>query len=167
MILDFKEIAQANKASGKQDDWELFSRDFLEYLGYEILSDPDRGADGGIDIKVREDLSGIRSKSYIIWLVSCKHKANSGQSVVPKDEINILERVASKGCSGFLGLYSTLASSGLTEILEGLKKIIKKQNTKFLIIVKSKENCLKVRKEETLQKDIFQIPRGVFQLKMV
>ena len=40
-ILDFKEIAQANKATGKQDEFEFFGRDFLEYLDYKIISGPD------------------------------------------------------------------------------------------------------------------------------
>ncbi|MEG7414448.1 hypothetical protein V6E00_06255 [Serratia marcescens] len=49
-VLDFKEIPEAHKATGLQDTFELFSRDFLGFLGYKIISDPDRGADGGADI---------------------------------------------------------------------------------------------------------------------
>ena len=49
-VLDFKEIPEAHKATGLQDTFELFSRDFLVFLGYKIISDPDRGADGGVDI---------------------------------------------------------------------------------------------------------------------
>jgi hypothetical protein len=48
--LDFREIPQANAASGEQDEFELFARDFLAYLGYAIISEPDRGQDGGIPI---------------------------------------------------------------------------------------------------------------------
>lgn len=47
MIIDFKEIPQANKGGGNQDSFELFAQDFFEYLGYEIVEQPFRGADGG------------------------------------------------------------------------------------------------------------------------
>jgi hypothetical protein len=53
-LINFKEIPEAHIASGEQDRFEMFGRDFLEYLGYKILSDPDRGADGGVDIVVEE-----------------------------------------------------------------------------------------------------------------
>ena len=62
MILDFKEIPQANKGGGLQDTFELFARDFLAYLGYRIVEDPDRGADGKRDLIVEEVVEGISSK---------------------------------------------------------------------------------------------------------
>ncbi len=71
--LDFKEIPQANLASGEQDTFELFARDFLETLGYEIISEPNRGADSGKDLIVLETRIGIGGKSFVKWLVSCKH----------------------------------------------------------------------------------------------
>jgi hypothetical protein len=37
--------------------------------------------------------------------------------VRPSDELNVLERVQSAGCDGFLGFYSTVASSGLVNLL--------------------------------------------------
>ena len=40
-ILDFKEIAQGNLMNGNQDEFELFCRDFLEFIGYHIISEPD------------------------------------------------------------------------------------------------------------------------------
>lgn len=52
--------------------------------------------------------------------MSCKHKAHSGSSVGVNDEIDIPGRVLSNGCHGFMGFYSTLPSSGLTNHLEGL-----------------------------------------------
>lgn len=121
-ILDFKEIAQANKATGMQDDFELFCRDFFNYLGYEILTEPSRGQDGGIDLLAQETRTGIGGKSCIKWLVSCKHNAHSqrGKSVGTDDEVNILDRVESNGCNGFIGAYSTIASAGLTSKLKGL-----------------------------------------------
>jgi hypothetical protein len=54
MLLDFKEIPKANEGSGLQDTFELFGRDFLEDIGYQIIQEPDRGADGRKDLIVGE-----------------------------------------------------------------------------------------------------------------
>lgn len=121
-VLNFKEIPQANLATGRQDEFELFARDFFSYLGYKIISEPDRGQDGGKDILVEESRRGISGETKIRWLVSCKHLAHSNSSVGLTHEIDILDRVKSHGCEGFIGFYSTIASSGLTRKLEGLVK---------------------------------------------
>ena len=122
-IIDFKEIAQANTGSGEQDAFELFSRDFLKHLGLQIISDPARGADGGVDLIVEEIRTGIVGETKIRWLVSCKHFAHSekGRSVSLKDEINIRDRVDRHNCRGFIGFYSTIASTGLMDNLEGTR----------------------------------------------
>lgn len=119
MILDFKEIPEANKGTGIQDTFELFTRDFLSFLGYRIVQDPDRGADGKKDLIVDEVIKGITSEYTVRWLVSCKHYAHSGQAVKDKDEINIGERLKQHGCNGFMGVYSTLASTSLSGLLKG------------------------------------------------
>jgi hypothetical protein len=119
--LDFKEIPPSNLASGEQDTFELFAREFLEMVGYEIISGPDRGSDGGRDIIVQETRIGIGGTTQVRWLVSCKHKAHSGSSVVLSDEPNILERTRSHGCIGFIGFYSTIPASSFTKLLEGIK----------------------------------------------
>ena len=49
MILDFKEIPPANGSDGDQDKFELFAREYIEAIGLEIVSGPDRGQDGGRD----------------------------------------------------------------------------------------------------------------------
>lgn len=123
--LDFKEIPEANIAIGEQDTFELFARDFLEYLGYKILSGPDRGADGGRDLIVSELRVGIAGESTIKWLVSCKHNAHTGKSVGTSQESDIIDRVRANQCQGFLGFYSTLPSSSLTKKLEGIQDIQK------------------------------------------
>lgn len=120
-ILDFKEIPEAHISTGLQDTFELFARDFLAFIGYKIITDPDRGADGGVDLIVEEKRSGVGGETVIRWLVSCKHKSHSGKSVSPTDEANIRDRVEANNCEGFIGFYSTLASSGLSGNLEGLK----------------------------------------------
>lgn len=104
------------------DLWELFARDFLEQLGFSIDSPPSRGADGGKDILISECVQGGLHRSTFKWLVSCKHFAKSGRSVSEvKDENNIIERMRSFNADGFMGFYSTLASSGLTTRLDQLR----------------------------------------------
>lgn len=120
MILDFKEIPQANGGSGLQDTFELFTRDFLQYLGYRIVLAPDRGADGKKDLIVDEVIPGLVSEYTIRWLVSCKHYAHSGSAVKDTDEPNIIERLRQHGCDGFMGVYSTLPSTSLSGLLSGI-----------------------------------------------
>ncbi|MBQ0398668.1 restriction endonuclease [Providencia rettgeri] len=121
-VLDFKEIPEAHKATGLQDTFELFARDFLLFMGYKIITDPDRGADGGVDLIVEEKRTGVGGETIVRWLVSCKHKAHSGASVSPTDDYNISDRLVANKCQGFIGFYSTLASSGLSSILTGMNE---------------------------------------------
>jgi hypothetical protein len=121
-VLDFTEIPQANLAGGMADTFELFARDFLEYRGYKILSGPDRGADAGRDLIVEEVRTGVGGETRVRWLVSCKHKAHSGQSVTLKDEMDVMDRVAMHLCSGFIGFYSTVPASSITDKLEGIRE---------------------------------------------
>lgn len=122
-IIDFKEIPCANSGGGDQDTFELFARDFAnEILGLKIISQPNRGADGGKDFLAEEIRNGTLSKSSIRWLVSCKHFAHSGKSVSDNDELNISDRMHQHNADGFIGFYSTIASSGLGSRLEALKK---------------------------------------------
>ncbi len=124
MIIDFKEIPEANLGGGKQDTFELFGRDFLQELGFEIIRQPDRGPDGKKDIIVQEVRNGVGGTTTINWLVSCKHFAHSKKSSAVKDtdEPNILERLTSNNCQGFIGIYSTIASSSLSNMLYGNKE---------------------------------------------
>ncbi len=114
-MIDFKELSHTD------DTWELFARDFLRERGFFIESPPDRGPDGGKDMLVTERLRGNLNKYQFRWLVSCKHFANSGNSVSEREEQNILERVSSFKADGFLGFYSTIASSGLNKRLKDLR----------------------------------------------
>lgn len=126
-ILNFKEIPEAHIASGEQDTFELFARDFLEHLGYKIMIGPGRGADGGSDLVVSETRKGVGGETEIRWLVSCKHKAFSGSSVTLSVDGDILDRVNSHSCDGFIGFYSTLPASSLIQKLEGLNNQIEYQ----------------------------------------
>jgi len=122
MSIDFKEIPAANTGNGDQDTFELFARDFFEVMGFEILEHPSRGADGKKDLIVSERRHGKVGTNVIKWLVSVKHYAHSGRGVPDKEEINILERVRQHKCDGFLGFYSTLPTSSLSNLLNGLKE---------------------------------------------
>ena len=93
MILDFKEIPPANGSDGDQDKFELFAREYIEAIGLEIVSGPDRGQDGGRDILAIETRQGKLSESKTRWLISCKHRAHSGKSVSTSDEQNITDRL--------------------------------------------------------------------------
>lgn len=120
MLLDFKEIPKANSGDGDQDTFELFARDFLQQIGYIIVEEPARGADGGKDLIVQS--SGDKQK--LRWLVSCKHFAYSGKAVGADDEINIVERALSNDCKGILCFYSTLPTESLTRRLRGMTHLI-------------------------------------------
>lgn len=116
-MIDFKEL----KSDGEL--WELFARDFLSELGFIIESPPDRGADGGKDFIICETISGIVSHIQFRWLVSCKNFAIRNKAVNENDdEKNILERCRSFKADGFLGFYSTIASTGLNTRLMQLKQ---------------------------------------------
>jgi hypothetical protein len=127
MVIDFTEIPKANSGDGLQDTFELFSRDFLEDLGFEILQHPDRGADGKKDLIVAETRNGVAGKTTIKWLVSCKHYAHSGKSVNDTDEPDIIDRCAAHKCNGFIGVYSTLAATSLSGKLTGYSDKIEHQ----------------------------------------
>ena len=113
-MIDWTEIADG-------DAWELFARDFLVAKGYVIEVGPSRGADGGKDLLVSEQLKGIASSRKFTWLVSCKHQATSRSSVSPKNESDVLDRVKQHKADGFIGFYSTIASTGLVNRLDALK----------------------------------------------
>ena len=115
-MLDYNEIREDT------DLWELFCRDYLEQLGFFIEVPPDRGADGGRDLLITEDVSGLIHRYKFRWLVSCKHFSHSNRSVSEKDEPNIQERLDSFNADGFIGFYSTLASSGLNQRLTMLRQ---------------------------------------------
>ncbi|QDT23524.1 restriction endonuclease [Gimesia chilikensis] len=115
-MIDYTEI------DFRTDGWEQFARDFLVTRGFFIESTVDRGPDHGKDLLVTENLKGNLSSYQFRWLVSCKHNATSGKSVSEDDEPNILERLKHFKADGFIGFYSTLASSGLNSRLQALRE---------------------------------------------
>lgn len=122
--VDFKEIPEANQGSGLQDTFELFARDFLMTLGFEVEEGPDRGADNGRDLIVLERRKGVAGETLVRWLVSCKHYAHSGRSVTAADESDLNDRLVIHNCSGFIGIYSTLPASSLSNKIQNLEEKI-------------------------------------------
>lgn len=141
MMLDFKEIPEAHLATGNQDTFEMFARDFFSELGFKIIVGPDRGADGGRDLIIEEEREGSLGKTNVRWLVSCKHKAHSGNSVTDKDENNIRDRIHSNKVDGFIGFYSTIPSAGLQSMIRN--------------ITEGKEECL-IFDRESIEKFIIE-----------
>ena len=92
--------------------WEFFAIDFLSSLGFEIVEYPSRGPDGG-----KDGLVAINGKRYV---VSCKHYYGSGSSVGVSDEQSISDRVVQHNAHGFIGFYSTVISSSLSNRFNGL-----------------------------------------------
>ncbi|WP_270215442.1 hypothetical protein [Clostridium butyricum] len=70
---------------------------------------------------IEEKRKGILNDTCIKWLVSCKHKAHSGKSVLDSDENDVYDRVIAHNCSGFIGFYSTIVSSPLNRKFLGIK----------------------------------------------
>lgn len=121
-VIDFREIPEAHIASGEQDRFELFARDFfVEVLKFNVLSAPNRGADGGKDLLLEEHQTGPLSETKITWLVSCKHKAHSGNSVALTEEVDIGDKLEQFKAQGFIGFYSTLPSGGLNTKLDSIR----------------------------------------------
>jgi hypothetical protein len=135
-VLDYREITRPDKGSsaGLQDSFELFARDFLRLSGMTIIEDPSRGSDGGKDLIAVESREGPWGTSTVRWLVTCKHKAASGDSVKPGDEVDLHTRLKRFDCNGLLAVYSTLPSSGLTDIFSWLR-----EKERFEVLVLDKE----------------------------
>ena len=119
--LDFAEIPRADVPNGDQDTFEFLARDFFqEVMGFSIEEGPDRGSDGGRDIIGVERRHGKLGESTVRWLISCKHKAHSGRSVNKGEEDDIIGRCRKFNATGFIGFYSTIAGSYITDELERL-----------------------------------------------
>lgn len=150
-VINFKEIPEAHISSGQQDSFELFCQEFMKFRGLEIVSGPDRGADGGIDLLCKEQRKGSFGITPIMWLVSCKHKAHSGRSVTPQDEQNIIDRLRQHKADGFIGFYSTLPSAGLSNRLDSYR-----HNDKYEIMIFNSEQ---------IEEALLESPKGQFLFK--
>lgn len=104
------------------EEWENFAVEVLKHIGFEILTLPAYGVDGGRDFLVSQN-----EEKYI---VSCKHYIDSGRHVGVNDEINISDRLAQFNVKGFIGFYST----GITSSLQNrLDDICRNKNNSYII----------------------------------
>lgn len=116
VLIDFNEIP----AEGER--WMQFARDFMQNLGFHVELPSYRGAENAFDLYATEQIRGTFNLQPFRWLVSCRHKAATRTAVKESEEIDILERVLRCKADGFIGFYSTPASSALNLHLSELKK---------------------------------------------
>ncbi|OGT06351.1 MAG: hypothetical protein A2X78_04025 [Gammaproteobacteria bacterium GWE2_37_16] len=111
-IIDFKEVTY--------EDFEACAKAILRNEGMNILTNPNRGADDGVDFFVEEK----NPRCVIKWLVSVKHNATTEneKAVSHNDEKNLRDRIEQHEVHGFMGFYSTVISSGLEKQFQTLKK---------------------------------------------
>jgi hypothetical protein len=182
-IINFKEIPESHGTgeAGLRDSFELFAETFFSDLGFTIIDAPSRGTDNGKDLIIEESVKGVldESESKIRWLVSCKHKAHSGNSVRPEDDSEFNDRLTTHQCNGFIAFYSTLPSTKLSAYITGLQN--KKYKTRIFnaenietVLLKSKsgialierffpESFAKWRVENPVKAKLFK--EGEFDLK--
>ena len=130
------------------DEWEFFSLDFLNSLGYRIIRYPSRGQDGG-----RDGLVALEGKVY---LVSCKHYVLSNKSVGVGDEESIVDRLIQHGATGFIGVYSTMLSTSLDE---RFKRLTDEGHQCIVFDANQISNFLPKISSSVLQK--YGIPKGI------
>lgn len=164
MIIDFKEIPKANDGNGEQDRFEQFACDFLETIGYKIIRRPDRGPDGKKDLIVSESRIGIGGETTVKWIVSCKHNAFTGSAVKDTDEVDIYDRVIKHKCQGFLGFYSTLPSSSLSNKLYELNDRIE---TKTFDSVRIERELLQNNQKERILASYFPISHDKYRQNLL
>ncbi|WP_042201254.1 restriction endonuclease [Paenibacillus camerounensis] len=113
-MINFKELPRDGT------DLERLTRELFHREGYEVHW-TGKGPDGGRDLIVIEKVQGPLSKFERKWLIQCKHKAHSGNSI-GKDEANSLitdcERI---NAEGYLMVCTTSLSSGLIQAYEEIK----------------------------------------------
>lgn len=96
------------------EEWEHFAARVLAHIGFQILTLPAYGTDGGKDFTV-----GYDNRTYI---VSCKHYIRSRKHVGIDNELNISDRLLQFNATGFIGFYSTGITTGLQERLNAICK---------------------------------------------
>lgn len=119
MIIDFNELTSLVPGEGL----EQLIRKIGQKLGL-LPSWSGRGADGGRDIIFTEVITGSVYKGKITWLVSCKDRTKSGQSVTEADlpKTGVVDKVKQHKTDGILLVTTTAISTGAKELLDCLDK---------------------------------------------
>lgn len=118
-LIDFAELVSAVPGEGLEE--------LVRQIGRRKGLSPSwsgRGSDSGRDLYFTETLSGSLSKEKITWLVSCKDKAKSNESVSERDlpAPGIKDKLAQHDANGFLLVTTTTVSSGAKALLDSLDK---------------------------------------------
>jgi len=116
-LIDFKELVSTAPGDGLEQ--------LVRQIGHRkklSTSWSGRGADGGLDLRFTEFLSGSLSKEKITWLVSCKDNAKSGKSVSERDLPNITDKLIQHKADGFLLVTTTTITTGAKKLLDDLDK---------------------------------------------
>ncbi|MEE1898333.1 restriction endonuclease [Flavobacterium rakeshii] len=112
-MLDFKEIPKDG------NNFELLVRELLLIKGYRVLWSG-KGSDGGKDLLCYENRESEFINDSKLWLIQCKHKAHSGNSVGTSDLDDIVDSCNHHGAKGYLLVCSTYPSSTVVSKLEGI-----------------------------------------------
>jgi Restriction endonuclease len=112
-VLDFKELPEDGVR------FEQLVRELLYGLGLQARWSG-KGPDGGRDLICDETVTSYITPQRRTWLVQCKHKAHSGNSVGVGDLDNVLESCSQHQATGYLLVCSTQPSSALVARLEGI-----------------------------------------------
>ncbi|HHQ4462527.1 TPA: restriction endonuclease [Aeromonas veronii] len=110
-MLDFTELSEDGM------DLELLVRELLFSVGLKVYWSG-KGPDGGRDLLCIEEAKSIFVPSSKKWLIQCKHKAKSGNSVGIGDLDDIATSCFQHGCDGYVLVTSTQPSSGVVQRLE-------------------------------------------------
>jgi hypothetical protein len=107
-LIDFAELVSAVPGEGLEE--------LVRQIGRRKGLSPSwsgRGSDSGRDLYFTETLSGSLSKEKITWLVSCKDKAKSNESVSERDlpAPGIKDKLAQHDANGFLLVTTTTVGS--------------------------------------------------------
>jgi hypothetical protein len=107
-MLDFRELSKDGT------DLERLTREIFVNEGYEVHW-TGKGADGGRDLIVIERVKGPLSDFERKWLVQCKHKAHSGQSIGKSEADSLITDSERIKATGYLMVCTTALSSGLIQ----------------------------------------------------
>lgn len=113
MIFDMSELKTGEAL-------ENFAYHYFSLLGYDVVTVPSTGNDGGKDLILEESLLGCQG-CKMRWLVSCKNtmqaRGGKGRSVGVDDENVHLGRLRQYNCLGFKGFYPYGLSGRLQDYL--------------------------------------------------
>ena len=101
--------------------FEQLIRELLSRSGFEVHW-TGVGPDGGRDLIFIEEAEGQLAPFKRKWLVSCKHRAHSGQSVGVDEIADINDACEAVGADGFLLVCSTQPSSSAVRRLEEIER---------------------------------------------